>query len=179
MEIATHVSDVRLNDPATFRAFYADALPIVYSFLYHRVGGRRAIAEDLTQETFMSAVREIARKVDVQTPLPWVMGIAKHKLLDHYRREEREERRLALAFSAATEEAGVDLDPGATSDGDALEALGRIPATQRAALSLRYIDGLSAPEVAEALGRSVHAVESLLARGRVSFREALREVRRA
>jgi RNA polymerase sigma-70 factor (ECF subfamily) len=176
MEIATNVTEVRLDDPAAFRAFYAEALPIVYSFLYHRVGGRRVVAEDLTQETFMAAVREIKGRARVEAPVPWVMGIAKHKLLDHYRREEREERRLALAFAAETDETWPD--PAETSDADALDALGRVPPAQRAALALRYLDGLSVPEVAYALGRSVHATESLLVRGRSSFRDAIGEVRR-
>ena len=175
MEIATKVTEVRLDDPAAFRAFYAEALPIVFSYLYHRVGGRRAIAEDLTQETFMGAVREINTRADVQAPVPWVMGIAKHKLLDHYRREEREERRLALAYSAQTTEAWPD--PADTPDADIVDALGRIPAAQRAALAMRYLDALPVPEVAYVLGRSVHATESLLARGRVSFRRALVEAR--
>lgn len=56
----------------------------------------------------MGAVREINTKADVQAPVSWVMGIAKHKLLDHYRREEREERRLALAYSAEATEAWPD-----------------------------------------------------------------------
>ena len=175
MEIATKVTEVRLDDPAAFRAFYAEALPIVFSYLYHRVGGRRAVAEDLTQETFMGAVREISTRANVQTPVPWVMGIAKHKLLDHYRREEREERRLALAYSAEATEAWPD--PAETPDADALDALGRIPPAQRAALAMRYLDDLSVPEVAHALGRSVRATESLLARGRVSFRDAILEAR--
>jgi len=175
MEIATNVTEVRLDDPAAFRAFYAETLPVVYSFLYHRVGGRRVVAEDLTQETFMAAVREIKGRARVDAPVAWVMGIAKHKLLDHYRREEREERRLALVYSAATEESEPDL--GAASNEEALEALAQVPASQRAALALRYLDGLSVPEVAHALGRTVHATESLLARGRVSFRRALLEAR--
>jgi RNA polymerase sigma-70 factor (ECF subfamily) len=37
-------------------------------------------------------------------------------------------------------------------------------------LSLRYLDDLTVPEVADALGRSVHATESLLARARRAFR---------
>lgn len=175
MHMAANVTEVRLEDPAAFRVFYGEALPIVYSFLYHRVGGRRVVAEDLTQETFTAAVREIKAGTRVDTPVPWVMGIARHKLLDHYRREEREERRLALAFSAATEESEVD--PAAASSEEALDALARIAASQRAALALRYLDGLSVPEVAHALSRSVRATESLLARGRISFRRALQEVR--
>jgi len=176
MQVETHDAEGWLGDPVAFRAFYAESLPVVFSFLYHRVGGRRAVAEDLTQETFMAVVRDIKARTQVDAAIPWVMGIARHKLLDHYRHEEREERRLALAFSAQPDD--IAPDPEHASYADTLEALGRIPAAQRAALALRYLDGLSVVEVAHALDRSIHATESLLARGRVSFRDQLEEVRR-
>ena len=51
------------------------------------------------------------------------------------------------------------------SDGRAITALAFVPGDQRIALVLRHVDGLSVPEVAAALGRSVEAAESLLARG--------------
>jgi RNA polymerase sigma-70 factor (ECF subfamily) len=52
------------------------------------------------------------------------------------------------------------------------EVLGRLGAHHRSALTLRYLDGLSVPEVAEHLGRTVHATEALLVRARVAFRRA-------
>jgi RNA polymerase sigma-70 factor, ECF subfamily len=162
-----------LANPATFRAFYAEALPVVYGYLRARCGGGEATAEDLTQETFMAAVRWIKGGGRVEAPLPWVVGIAKRKLIDHFRSEERTERRLALAWDAAAAE-----DPPPWSDASrerAMAALTTVAAAQRAALTLRYLDGLSVEEVAAALGKSVHATESLLARGRDGFKRAYAE----
>ncbi len=51
--------------------------------------------------------------------------------------------------------------------GEVLDALGP---HHRVALTLRYVDGLSVPEVAEILGRTVHATEALLVRARNAFR---------
>ena len=48
--------------------------------------GSVTVAEDLAQETFLAAVAELKRGRAVETPLPWIFGIARHKLLDHYRR---------------------------------------------------------------------------------------------
>jgi RNA polymerase sigma-70 factor (ECF subfamily) len=45
----------------------------------------------------------------------------------------------------------------------------------RAALTLRYLDGLSVPEVAEQLDRTLHATEALLVRARIAFRRAYEE----
>jgi RNA polymerase sigma-70 factor, ECF subfamily len=158
-------------DSASFRAFYDEALPRVYGYLLRRCSGNVAIAEDLTQETFLAAVRELRKQRRIDAPVPWILGIARHKLVDHYRRSETRKPELALVDDPELPAAEPD-----ASDELALTALDRVPAAQRAALVLRHLDDLSVPEVATVLGRSVEAVESLLARGRVSFRRAYLEV---
>ncbi|HMN99902.1 MAG TPA: RNA polymerase sigma factor [Miltoncostaeaceae bacterium] len=164
-----------LAESAGFRRFYAEALPHVYGYFIHRCGGRAHVAEELTQETFVAAVRELRKGVRVEVPQPWILGIARHKLLDHYRREDRELRRLHLVPDPDDlEVAETARDDGWTRD-RVVAALAQVSAAQRAALALRYLDGLAPPEVAQALGRSLHATESLLARGRESFRRAYRE----
>ena len=54
-------------------------------------------------------------------------------------------------------------------------ALLRLSLPQRMALTLRYLDGLSVPEVAQHLDRSVHATETLLVRARSALRHVYRE----
>lgn len=167
------VGEVRpvVLDDAAFRAFYDEALPRIYGYLLHRCGGARAVAEDLTQETFMAAIRELRRGRTVEAAMPWIYGIARHKLIDHYRREERMER-LAAAEAVDPPASRLFADDGDERLSDALESL---PVAQRAALVLRHGDGCSVPEIAEALGRSVEAIESLLVRARIGFRRAYRE----
>jgi RNA polymerase sigma-70 factor (ECF subfamily) len=167
---AAETSARHLTDPDAFRAFYAEALPCVYGYFFMRCGAEQAIAEDLTQETFMAAVAELNRGRPVTAPLPWIVGIARHKLIDHLRRQRRAGWSLvpwedALQVVAPMEENEL------IESGRALAALAAVPSPQREALALRHLDGLSVPEVARALGRSVEATESLLARGRVRFRK--------
>jgi RNA polymerase sigma-70 factor, ECF subfamily len=152
-----------------FRRFYDAALPRVYGYLLHRSGGSISVAEDLTQETFLAAVRELRRGRRIDAPMPWIYGIARHKLLDHYRRQERSAR------ITVSESETMLAEPPAEVDDRALAALAAVPPAQRIALVLRHVDGLSVPEVAAALGRSIEAVESLLVRGRVGFRRAYAE----
>jgi RNA polymerase sigma-70 factor, ECF subfamily len=152
-------------DPDEFRRFYEVALPRVYGYLLHRCGSV-SVAEDLAQETFLSAVVELGKQRVVDAPMAWIFGIARHKLLDHYRRLERQPQ-------PSAEE--VMISPPAERDDRALSALAAVPPSQRIALVLRHADGLSVPEVATALGRSVEAVESLLSRGRAGFRRAYGE----
>jgi RNA polymerase sigma-70 factor, ECF subfamily len=146
---------------------YDRALPQVYGYLLPRCGSR-AIAEDLTAESFLAAVAAV-RKPDAAAPsIPWLIGVARHKLVDHWRRQEREERNLQLAYDgAAATEDPWDERLDALRARDVLAALGP---HHRVALTLRYADGLPVPEVAEHLGRTVHATEALLVRARRAFR---------
>jgi RNA polymerase sigma-70 factor (ECF subfamily) len=164
-----------LADPERFRVFYADALPRVYGYFYSRLGANRALAEDLTQETFLAAVAEIRRGTVVTSPVPWVLGIARHKLLDHFRRQKRSGWALLSWESDVDDETLIAPEDDETAREWAIAALALVPSPQREALVLRYLDGLSVPEVAAALERSVAAAESLLARGRVAFRRGFQE----
>jgi RNA polymerase sigma-70 factor (ECF subfamily) len=101
--------------------------------------------------------------------MSWIFGIARHKLLDHYRRQAR--ARLHEPTDAA-EPATTAQDEG---DDRASVALAAIPRDQRLVLVLRHVDDLSVPEIAAALGRSIEAVESLLSRARAGFRRAYLE----
>ena len=176
-ETARVISDRRATfaSEATFRAFYERALPRVYGYLLGRCGDA-ATAEELTQQAFTEAIRWRSRFDGRSDPLTWVIGIARHKLADHFRRLEREERRhqrLGVhALEAASDSAVVSrVDERA----QLLEALGRLPALQRAVLVLHYADGLPVREVARAVGKSESATESLLTRGRASMRRAYGE----
>ena len=165
------VAEARLGlDVASFRAFYEEALPRIYGYFLRRTGGSRSLAEDLTQDTFLAAVRELQGGRTPEAPMAWIHGIARHKLLDHYRRAERSERVVP---------AGEVAEPVAPGDDDReriAAALARVPGAQRAVLVLCYLEGFSMREVADALGKSEKAVESLLGRGRDAFRRAYGEV---
>ena len=64
---------------------YDAALPQVYGYLLPRCGNR-TLAEDLTAESFLAAVAAV-RKPEAPTPsIPWLIGVARHKLIDHWRR---------------------------------------------------------------------------------------------
>ena len=149
---------------------YVRALPQVYGYLLDRCHDV-ATAEDLTSETFLAAVTA-ARERGVEPSIPWIVGVARHKLVDHWRRRSRDERLLAqVAGDSSTAEADDPWD--AQLDGmRAAAVMDGLGGHHRAALTLRYVDGLSVPEVAEVLGRTVHATEALLVRARLAYRRA-------
>jgi RNA polymerase sigma-70 factor, ECF subfamily len=150
-------------------SLYDRALPEVYGYLLSRCG-QRALAEDLTAETFLAAVRAEAGEGGPVT-VPWLIGTARHKLVDHWRRQEREQRTLQLL--AGGQGTGDDAEDPWEVELDALRAgqvLGQLSPHHRAALTLRYVDDLPVPRVAALLGRTVHATEALLVRARTAFR---------
>jgi RNA polymerase sigma-70 factor, ECF subfamily len=146
---------------------YDDALPHVYGYLLARCRDT-GLAEDLTAESFLAAVHAVRKPGAPDPSIPWLIGVARHKLADHWRRVEREQRGLRLLDG---EPARVD-DPWETVVDRirAREVLDRLGAHQRAALTLRYLDGLPVPEVARHLDRTLHATEALLVRARAAFR---------
>lgn len=154
-------------------ALYDDALPQVYGYLLARCG-RRAVAEDLTAETFLAAVVACRRQPPPTPSTGWLVGIARHKLVDHWRASEREERGLrAVGGERADAADHWDERLDALIAREVLEAQS---GAHRAVLTLRYLDGLSVPEVARAIGRTVHATEALLARARGAFRHSYESV---
>ncbi|MGO9876158.1 MAG: RNA polymerase sigma factor [Acidimicrobiia bacterium] len=149
-------------------AMYDRALPQVFGYLRARVASE-AVAEDLTAETFLAAVQAIERDTVAQLTVAWLIGVARHKLVDHWRRQTREERSLALLVDEEPAPDGVDERFQRARTRAVLAELGP---HHRAALTLRYLDGLSVPEVADHLERTVHATEALLVRARNAFRIA-------
>ena len=128
---------------------YDDALPHVYGYLLARCGDT-GLAEDLTAESFLAAVHAVRKPGGPDPSIPWLIGVARHKLADHWRRVEREQRGLRL----------LDSEPGRVDDPweitvnriRAREVLGRLGAHHRAALTLRYLDVAAAVERVRAAG---------------------------
>ncbi len=159
---------------STLLDLYDDALPQVYGYLHRRCRDR-STAEDLTTEVFMAAVDSIHRAVVRDVTIAWLIGIARHKLVDHWRRVERDERRLNAIAG--------ELDHGDDDPWDAQldvmtarDVLSDLATQHRAALTLRYVDDLPVAQVAVELGRTTQATEALLVRARVAFRNRYEEV---
>jgi RNA polymerase sigma-70 factor (ECF subfamily) len=160
---------------AQLLALYDEALPQVYGYLVRRCP-TATLAEDLTSETFMAAVGSIDRGAVRTVTVAWLVTIARNKLVDHWRRHEREQRGLQLVHSVtATEQVDEWADVDELDLGRALAVLHTLGPHHQAALSLRYLDGLSVRNVADQLGRTEHATEALLVRARTAFRKAYEE----
>ena len=142
---------------------YDRALPEVYGYLASRCGSD-SVAEDLTSETFLAAVDAVRRGTVPDLTVAWLIGVARHKLIDHWRRQGRE-RDAALPAEGIEDEWDVRLDQLL-----AHATLAELGPHHRGALVLRYLDGLPVREVAACLGRTEGATEALLVRAKAAFR---------
>jgi RNA polymerase sigma-70 factor, ECF subfamily len=164
MEIARAQND----SVASLLALYDDALPEVYGYLLRRTGSQ-VVAEDVAADTFFAALHSAQTNVVHQVTVAWLIGIARHRLIDHWRKVAHDTRLLEA----------VQGDVGGTTTGDihydvdeptAVALLRNLPPDHRTVLTLRYLDGLSVKEIADAIDRTVHATESLLQRAKKSYR---------
>jgi RNA polymerase sigma-70 factor (ECF subfamily) len=154
---------------AGLRRDYERLLPVVYGYVRRRVGA--AGAEDIVADVFFAAVEALQSGRINELTAPWMLGVARNKVMDHWRRRYRTRRRDQFLREAAVEVLFTDL-----TRERAQEALDGLPDAYRAVLTLHHMDGLPVGEVAGVIGRSVRATESLLARARRAFRRSFEEL---
>ena len=85
---------------------YADRL---YSLIFHQVNRDQALAEDITQETFLSALKSAKNFRGKSKLYTWLVSIAHHKIADQYRRQKRDRKYGKESFSAIDPEEIPDI----------------------------------------------------------------------
>jgi RNA polymerase sigma-70 factor (ECF subfamily) len=159
----TALDDLVANEDA-FRTWYELTLPRVYRYFLARCGDD-ALAEELCQQTFTEAIRGRRQFNGRSDPTTWLIAIGRRKLVDHYRKTGADRRR-----SLRLSEQAYNSGPAFETRLAVLEALEGLAPDQRLALTYRYLDQLPVRDIANMLGRTESATESLLSRARDAFR---------
>lgn len=162
MNAVEPVGSWTVTDEAGLLACYDATFERVYRYAA-RLVGTRAAAEDLVQETYVRLVRAARGGAVDRIGIGWLITTTRRLAIDRGRAAASERARLTLV-AARPDHREV------TPDDDAAALLAGLPARERAALVLRYVDGMSVPEVADLLGSSVRATESLLQRAKQRLR---------
>jgi RNA polymerase sigma-70 factor, ECF subfamily len=168
----------RRREPAAVTRIYSAYAPALFRFFMAAVGDRHQ-AEDLTGTTFLSAIEGLPRFYGpVEALGGWLFQIARHDLYDHRRRQARArieplEDHLPEAAAAAGAADPEELAITRLEGSRVLAALGELSPDQREVLLLRMAAGLTAPEVAETLGKTTGAVKALQHRGLASLARVL------
>src|SRR3990170_4696552 len=140
----------------------------VYRYAY-AVLGNHADAEDVTQTAFVNAFRALERGERPRKPGNWLLAIAHNVIRQRWRQEQSRPLETALVDDVA----GPPPDEESPALADVVRALQRIPHSQREAIVMRELEGRSYREIAEILGLSTSALETLLFRARRSLSEEL------
>jgi RNA polymerase sigma-70 factor (ECF subfamily) len=154
------------DEPPTARLFEEHAATI-FAYLRLRATTREE-AEDLLLDVFLAALEQ-SRMLDERSSeaqRAWLLGVAAHKVADHYRRGMRrpqvalEQVSETLSTDEARSPEGMALDRERDEQMRAL--LERLPQPTQQVIHLRFVYGLSCAEIAEALGKRESAVRKQL-----------------
>ncbi|HUR47970.1 MAG TPA: sigma-70 family RNA polymerase sigma factor [Acidimicrobiales bacterium] len=152
-------------DPSCFDRLYQDNLAGVFVHVLRRCGSR-SVAEDVTSEVFLRALRALPRFEWRGVPyLAYLRRIADNVLADASSRGSRE-----AGIASRSEEPST---PPPDFDDRVVELVGRLPEDQRLVLALRFGEDKSVAQVAGALGRSEGAVKQLQHRALATLRSWL------
>lgn len=172
------------GDTAAFRALFDSFFPRLYRFALARLAGDHDAATEVVQRTFCKAIERLDSYRGEAALYTWFCQICRNTIVDYQRATQRESRTVVLledqpnvraileAFTAvavqpelATWQQEVRRLVQATVDA--------LPDRYSDVLEWKYVDGLSVEEIAGQLDIGVKAAESLLARARAAFREAI------
>lgn len=173
------------GDEAAFREFFDDYFPRLYRFAAPRVGGDADTAKEIVQATLIKAMRNLAGYRAEAALFSWLCQICRRQIVDHLRAHRRYSDRIVLIedndeMRAVLEsiEAPASTEPAhgySTEETRRLvrSVLDRLPSRYGDVLEWKYVEGRSVEEIARELGVGQIAAQSLLARARVAFREAI------
>ncbi len=175
------------GDERAFDAFFNAYFARVYRFALPRLNGDVEAAQEVVQSTLTKAMRKMSDFRGESGLFTWICQICRHEVVDHIRARRRSrhvvliddqpELRMAIESVEAPEEYDLVKSYGRSEVARLVRAvLDCLPANYGDALEWKYIEGHSVEVIGQRLGIGTVAAQSLLARARIAFREALEKV---
>jgi RNA polymerase sigma-70 factor (ECF subfamily) len=159
---AALVEQVRAGDREAFGRLYAQFGRMVHGILLARVPYGEV--DDLVQDVFMTALRKIDSLRDADSFGPWVAMIARNRAMDFHRRShETTEVTESTAQTKAPQHEAVEV----------LNLIRLLPEAYREPMILRFVEGMTGPEIAERTGLQPASVRVNIHRGMKILRERL------
>ena len=160
------VAAARRGDRAAFGALYRRHARLVQAVLLARVAPDGV--DDLVQDVFVAAMDKLGTLRDDRAFAPWIAAIARRRAAD-WRRRRRDTVELDDTLAGDPR-----LDDDAAAAREAVDAIASLPEAYRETLLLRFVAGLTGPEIAERTGLSHGSVRVNLHRGVALLRERLK-----
>jgi RNA polymerase sigma-70 factor (ECF subfamily) len=170
-------ASVLAGDEGAWRAWYDEAYEPLCAFVFWRMGRQSAGVDEVVQETWLIAVRRIKDFDPRQGSfVDWLRGIAGNLVRNHSR--QRQTANTAMETIAAGTAQAAKAEPpveAAERSARVAAALLALPEHYAAVLQAKYLEQRSVSEIATAWNQTAKAIESLLTRARLAFREQFGE----
>jgi RNA polymerase sigma-70 factor (ECF subfamily) len=169
------------GDKEAIKIIFSSNFDKLYSFVFHEVEQNHAIAEDIVQDTFISAIKSASKFKGNSRIYTWLVGIAHHKIADHYRHAKRENIYKERSPEGLNTELDLAIDK--TSEANIAEstenrilinqALNSLPPDYREIVILKYVEEFPVDEISRILKRSPKSIEGILSRARKTLKEKI------
>jgi RNA polymerase sigma-70 factor (ECF subfamily) len=173
-QVETHDDDRLIRaaaggDRAAFGEIYVRYVRMVHAILLARVPPEEA--EDLAQDVFLSAMKQLGRLRTAAAFRGWLGAIARNRAIDYFRGAQSE---TPLDGTHVERMAATGSAQAASAESHAaLDAVRRLPEAYRETLMMRLVEGMTGPEIARQTGLTPESVRVNLCRGMKLLREAL------
>jgi len=176
------------GEERAFRTFFDAYFPRVYRFALPRLGGDIEASKEVVQATLTKGIRKLESFRGEAALFSWLCQICRNEVVDYLRAHKRHASHLVLVddspeLRAAFESIAAPAQQGPSqryADAETRRLvrsiLDRLPNRYGDVLEWKYIEGRSVEEIGTKLGIGATAAQSILARARVGFREALESV---
>ena len=176
------------GDQQAFKDVFDRFFPRLYRYAVVRLDGDREAAKDVVQQTFCKAIERLDSYRGEAALYAWFTRVCRNSLIDYCRSRNRELSRVVPLEDRSEIQAILDAITAPESDQPEVRAkrrdtrrlvqstLDRLPAKYGDVLEWKYAQGLSVREIAGRMALGPKAVESLLTRARVAFRDAIAAV---
>lgn len=176
------------GDERAFNAFFDDYFPRVYRFALPRLNRDTEATKEVVQATLIKAIRNLSRYRGEAAIFTWLCQICRRQIVDYLRAHQRQAERVVMiddspeiqaileSLAAPAEMEPLQRYSRAETQQLIQSVLDRLPSRYGDVLEWKYVEGRSVEEIGDRLAVSHAAAQSMLARARIAFREALETV---
>lgn len=156
------VEQARSGDADGFSALYRANVQAIFRYVYHRVNDIH-LAEDLTGDVFIRALKSIGRYTDQGKPfVAWLYRIAHARVVDHYRQTDRRPIESDMSEQPVAVDPDIDSDLVRKQAAKTLrQAIATLTDDQQQVIIFRFVEGYRTEKVAQLMGKKPNAIKAL------------------
>lgn len=188
-----HFEDIKLakalskNDEDVFNRFFDSYFPRLYRFTISRVDGDKELAQEIVQETLISALKSIKQYRGEAALFSWLCQISRNQINQYFRKNKLLKITSHITDNPETQEIFDNIQDLSTHNPDKIyendnlrdvisSTLDNLPNDYGDLLAYKYLDKLSVKQISIKLNTSTTSVQSKLARAREAFKDVITNI---